>query len=196
MWTIPPIDSSLKDWLQALSWTAAAVGVIVATVKFWSELRLGRQQRDRDLRWRQAEAGKDLNDEMQTDPRAWPALQMLDSEIREFALSETERITVKRDDIRRALDPKTFVNAKTDEFVRDCFDALFYFMAMMEHYTKTTLVKDEDVAYPLEYYVPRLAEYHAEVSAYLLKYNLWRTKLYLERYGAWRKPSGPDGAAA
>jgi len=36
MWTIPcfeytppPLDKDLKDWLQALSWVAAAIGVLV-----------------------------------------------------------------------------------------------------------------------------------------------------------------------
>jgi len=40
------------------------------------EVKVGRQARApaarRDLRWRQAQAGKDLNDEMQDDPLAWP----------------------------------------------------------------------------------------------------------------------------
>jgi hypothetical protein len=179
-----PLDGNVKDWLQALSWGAAAIGVGVAGLKFWTELALGREQRERDLRWRQAQAGKSLNDEMQTDPKAWPALQMLDSEERKYSIAETEMVTVSRADIRRALNPDTYVESTKDSFVRDCFDALFYFMAMIDHYVSTTLIREEDVQFPLEYYVRQLQEFQPEVAAYLRAHGLWRTQAYLDRHPA------------
>ena len=66
---------SVAAGLQAAAWIAAAGGLIVTILKFLSELREGRRQRERDLRWRQAEAGKSLNDEMQEDQRAWAAMR-------------------------------------------------------------------------------------------------------------------------
>jgi hypothetical protein len=69
-------------------------------------------------------------------------------------------------------------------------------MAMIQHYTKTTLIREDDVAYPLEYYVPLLAEHYEEVSAYLLKYNLWRTREYLEQHDPWRLKKSPLTASA
>jgi hypothetical protein len=185
MWSPPEFAQGTKDWLQALAWLATAVGAIVAAFKFRSELRLGRLQRERDLRWRQAEVGKSLNDEMQTDTRAWPALQMLDSERRDYLIADGHTTSVSREDVRRALDPTRYVQSEKDDFIRDCFDTLFYFMALMHHYIDTSLISEEDVAYPLEYYVPLLAKMHREVSAYLSEYNLWRTHAYLQRYDAW-----------
>ena len=113
-------------------------------------------------------------------------MQMLDSSMRDYSISGSSTTPIDKEDVRRALDPKQFVQTEKDDFIRDCFDTLFYFMAMMNHYTNTTLIREEDVAYPLEYYVPLLAEFHEEVSAYLLKYDLWRTQEYLERYDPWR----------
>ena len=183
---ITPMEQGLKDWLQAGAWIATAVGLVVTVVKFWSEFREGRLQRQRDLRWRQAEAGKNLNDEMQTDHRAWAALQMLDSARRKFKLPNEETMTITQGDISKALDS---ANVSTDEksiYIRDCFDCLFYFMAMLEHYISNTLILQDDVAYPIEYYVPLIAKFKPQIAAYLKKYKLGRTSIFLNRYQAWR----------
>ena len=97
---LPSLDATTKDWLQAVSWMAAAVGVILTVIKFWSELRLARDQRDQELRWRQAHAGKELNDEMLDDSLAWPALQMLDYSGREFELPSKQRTLITHSDVR------------------------------------------------------------------------------------------------
>jgi hypothetical protein len=188
---IAPMDQGLRDWLQAGAWLAAAIGLIVTVVKFWSELRLGRLQRESELRWRQAEAGKSLNDEMQTDEQAWAAMQMLDSERRQFELPNGERVTITQPDIAVALDPASNSHDEKSIYIRDCFDTLFYFMAMLEHYISSTLIRKDDVAYPMEYYVPLMAKLRPQIVAYLNRYNLWRVCVFLERYEAWRNEAGP-----
>jgi hypothetical protein len=183
---VPAMSQGLKDWLQAAAWVATAVGLVIAAAKFWLEVRAGRLQRARELRWRQAEAGKSLNDEMQTDDRAWPAMQMLDSEGREFTLPNNDKVTITQADIAIALDP---ANKKEDDksvYIRDCFDTLFYFMAMLEHYISNTLICAEDVAYPIEYYVPLMIPLRVEITAYLKRYGLRRTSIFLQRYPVWR----------
>lgn len=184
-----PMDQGLKDWLQATAWIATAVGLIVTAVKFWSEFRQGRLQRERDLRWRQAEAGKGLNDEMQTDDLAWAAMQMLDSERREFKLPNGETVTIMQADIATALDPETRSTDDKSIYIRDCFDTLFYFLAMLQHYIANTLIRYDDIAYPIEYYVPLMAKFKPQIANYLSKYNLWRTREFLERYEAWLHPN-------
>ena len=47
-------------------------------------------------------------------------------------------------------------------FIQDCFDALFYFLAMFEHYIARSLIVSGDVAYPIEYYVPRMGQMRGE----------------------------------
>jgi hypothetical protein len=183
---LPSLDSTTKDWLQAVSWMAVAVGVVVTVIRFWSELRLGREQRERELRWKQAEAGKELNDEMLDDPLAWPALLMLDYGGREFELPSKRRASITHQDVRQALNPQTHVVDEKDIHVRDCFDSLFYYMAMFDHYMTSALIRQEDVAYPLEYYVPLLCEFRPEIDRYLEEFRLDRARTFLRRYPSWR----------
>jgi hypothetical protein len=37
----------------------------------------------------------------------------------------------------------------------------------------------------MEYYVPLLARHRGDVSDYLDRYDLWRTRTFLERYKSW-----------
>ena len=177
---------------QVLAWLAAAATFLITALRILAELRQSREQRAMELRWKQAEAGKSLNDEMQTDERAWPAMQMLDSAEREFNVSESRTIRVSHGDISVALNPATPSDPKIN-FIRDCFDTLFYFFAMFDHYIRSGLIREDDVAYPLEYYVPLLAQHRAAVECYLAHYKLKRVLDYLLRHPAWSPPTG--GAA-
>lgn len=193
------MDPDVKDWLQAASWLAAAIGLVVTIVKFWSELREGRLQRQRELRWKQAEVGKSLNDEMQTDERAWAAMQMLDSRRRQFKLPEGRWVTIEHADIARAFDPRGDHTGRPEEeekiqFIRDNFDSLFYFLALLDHYISSTLIREEDVAFPLEYYIPLLAEFRPQVMAYLGHYKLARVERALNRHSRWHVGTGGNQA--
>jgi hypothetical protein len=202
------MDAEIKEWLQDGAWFAAFAGLIVAIVKLWIELKAGRIQREGELRWRQAEAGKGLNDEMQTDERAWPAMQMLDSNSRSYEIREGEWVTITSEDVARALMQRTEEEGEDEKkkaiFIRDCFDTLFYFFAMFDHYISNSLILPDDVAYPVEYYVPRLAQIGPQVAAYLQEYGLQRAQDFLMRYPAWSsamkaeasRPQGPARAAA
>ena len=90
---LPQFDDNLGKWIQAASWGATLVGIILTMAgllltvsKFRSDLKMARDQRDRDLRWKQAEAGKQLNDELLADAEVKAALHMVDFPGREFKL--------------------------------------------------------------------------------------------------------------
>lgn len=186
---LPVLQENTAKWLQATAWLAAAVGAILTALKFWTELRASREQRERDLEWRQAEAGKSLNDEMQTDEKAWSALQMLDSDERIYAISNSKELTIKTSDVPKALlelDVENPLEREKFTYIRDCFDNLFYYFAIIDHYIESTLIRETDISYPLEYYVPRLASFAPQVAAYLKRYNLHRAEHFLNRYAAWR----------
>src|SRR5215831_7775009 len=103
--SLPPIDPELMKWLQAIAPVATVVAVGVAALKFWSELRLGREQRERDLRWKQAEAAKTLNDKMLDNAESQLALDMLDYAGRSFLFPSGRGWVVTHEDLRQALDP-------------------------------------------------------------------------------------------
>jgi hypothetical protein len=179
------------DSLQAAAWIGTAVGAIVAAFKLWSELRLGRKQREQELRWKQAEAGKSLNDEMLEDPLAKAAMQMLDYAGTSFELPSGKQETIAISDLRVALDPKNKATGGKYLYIRQCFDSLFYYMATMEHYTACKLIISEDIAFPLEYYVPLLAKLRKVVDLYINEYHLDRVRLFLERYEDWKGSAPP-----
>jgi hypothetical protein len=192
---LPAIGTTAKDWLQVISWLAVAFGLVVAVIRFRVELRLGREQRERELRWKQAEAGKELNDEMLDDPLAWPALQMADYGGRSFQLPSSQRVSVTDQDVRYALHPGSSIVDEKHIFIRDCFDNLFYSLAMFDHYIDSALVRPEDVSYPIEYYVPRLRKFAPEIDGYLEAFELHRARKFLRRYQSWRDVASPGGAS-
>ena len=189
---IPVMDPNMKDWLQAVAWGATAGGVIVAIWKLRSDVRASRLQRDRDLRWRQAEAGKKLNDEMMADTQSWSAMQMLDFSGRTFLLpsqtdpNKTVSFAITHDDLTTVLNSSANITAQKDVFIRDCFDKLFYYLATLDHYISSTLILYKDVAFPIEYYVPLLANFKPAVGSYLDKYKLVRAQAFLSRFPAWK----------
>jgi hypothetical protein len=182
---IPAMDPNAKEWLQALAWAATAGGVIVAVWKLRSDAHATREQRDRDLRWRQAEAGKKLNDEMMTDVRSRAAMQMLDYSGRTFKLPSNTSSTITHSDLATALNSMTAISNEKDIYIRDCFDSFFYYLATLEHYISSTLIRYEDVAFPIEYYVPLLGKFKSDAESYLLKYELVRARAFLSRFPAW-----------
>jgi hypothetical protein len=183
---MPPLTQNTMNWFQVIAWVAGAVAVIVAVLKFWSEFSLAREQRARELRWKQAEAGKSLNDEMLTDLEAASALRMLDFDGREIEVPGVGRTAVTHLNIRRALDPESEAHDRTELHIRDCFDSLFYYLATLEHYIESTLILREDVAFPLDYYVPLLATLKPQVEMYLQQFGLRGAAAFLLRYEAWR----------
>lgn len=202
------VDPNTKEWLQGLAWFATACGVVVAAGSFiaaagsvivaiWkllSDAHASREQRERDLRWRQAEAGKKLNDAMMADAESWAAMRMLDFSGRKFQLPSTASsttVTVTHSDLSTVLNSSTTVTDDKGVYIRDCFDRLFYYLATLEHYISSKLIRYEDVAFPIEYYVPLLANFKSEAESYLVKYQLVRAQAFLSRFQAWKTPKSP-----
>lgn len=194
------MNASIKDWFPALSSLAAAAGVILTALKFRSDLRLSREQRERDLRWKQAQAAKELNDEMLEDPESRAALDMLDFAGREFKLPPSDhKWVVTESDLRQALNPKNPCADPKLHGIRYCFDSLFYYFAMMHHHIDTTLVLEKDMTFPLSYYIPLLAEYRSEVEVYLKRYRLCQAREFLKSHAPWEPTpaiSGPRELAS
>ena len=176
--------NDIKDWLQIIAWVATAIGLIVTVVKFRSDFKEGRDQRKIEFRWKQAEAGKSLNDEMQKDEFAWAAMQMLDSYSRKFKIPGNNKIEeINYSDIKEAFKDEDEDTNYKYVYIRDCFDFLLYYMTMMNHYTATTLILEEDVDYPIKYYIRMMKdEFRNEIDAYLERYKLDGARKFLESY--------------
>ncbi len=190
---IRPIDPAWQGWIQTVSLVGAVLGIVIAFLKYFSEQRQNRQQRERaleqsqlELRWKQAEAAKKLLDEMLTDTRAVAAMKMLDWNDLEFEVKPGLKLTIWEHEYVKALRTSNLKFTDKEAYIRDCFDSLFYFMAMIEHYAHSELVRLEDVAFPLDYYMKIINKNRAVFDKFLLHYGLKRTTRMMQRLDRYR----------
>jgi hypothetical protein len=154
---------------------ALVIGAVWAVFGDWRKNRkerdkdrelLGREQdqRDKQLRWDQAKLAKEINDQFLDDNGAQQALTIVDADGDTCELSDEgnppikytfDRTKDKRTHVA-ALRVDTKVTDKKEVFLRECFDAWFYWMAIMEQYLKNDLILLEDIAYPSDYYLREL----------------------------------------
>lgn len=112
---------------------------------------------------------------------------MLDWSGRRYAINDEVADEVYWEDLPAALrvsgGPVPGFTAK-EMYIRDCFDALFDSMNMLEHYLRTELLEFADVQFPLAYYVRLLNQRlpAATVDAYLNDYGFELASKFLRRY--------------
>jgi len=149
-------------------------------------------QRNRQLRWDQAKLAKEINDQFLADHGAQDALGIVDADVPIFKVTTLENppktypISIEDGEHIKALQIGGAGAEPKEIYVRECFDAWFYWMSIMEQYLKNKLVLQEDVAYPSDYYVRCLREdqklYEASV-AYIQKHRLSANILaFMERF--------------
>jgi cell division protein FtsB len=139
-------------------------------------------QRNRQLRWDQAKLAKEINDQFLEDHEAQEALGIIDSDASFFEITDDTkkppikfRVLLDNDEHIKALQINPKAATSMEAFVRECFDAWFYWMSIMEQYLKNELIREEDIAYPSDYYIRCLRDdrklYDACV-AYIERYRL------------------------
>ena len=143
-----PNPSQIGAWMVAVfgRLTAAGLGILQAFQN--------RQQRKKELCWKQAEWGKRLIDEIFEDRFSNSATLMLDSWHRQYQIPGKEKIKVKiawKEDVVPALKTKSFnqEDVKVD-FIRDSFDTLFHLLDRIEHLILANLTTFEDVCIPIQ----------------------------------------------
>lgn len=151
--------------LQSISILVATVGGLVAAGKAIYEMQLNRQQRAKELRWRQANVGKELIDEFHENTLASAAMRMLDWNGREFEVTKDALVPISTADVLGGLRTEglNFLDDK-DAFIRDSFDSFFFHVHRVEQSIRNELTTLEDVRFPLDYYGEKMSE-HAEVYA-------------------------------
>lgn len=154
----------MSELLQDLSWLAAFITLLVTLwrinydrTKDRAQRNVELKQRRQSLKWDQARAAKSIVDEMLASDLATMARHMLDYPSGRVYVIAGERLQVDRAYYLEALERR--LNGPDDRFtsqeihVRDCFDSLFFYLGIMEHWVRSELVRFEDVKYPVDYYV-------------------------------------------
>src|SRR5581483_6423003 len=138
------MDQEIKDWVDVLAKSFGIGGGLLAAFKGIDEFRQNRILRERDLRWKQANAAKSLMDELFDDFKAKQATVMLDYEEREYEFNGSKQ-NIERKDVIHALTRNTDENPTTkDIFIRDCFDNFLYYIDLLEQSINNTLFEQKD----------------------------------------------------
>jgi hypothetical protein len=183
------IAPQIMDALQAAAWIVAAVGGLIAASKAIVEMRKATQQRQADLRWKQAEMAKTCIDELAGRPLARSAMKMLDWSGRSYQDVGRRTGPIEAEDRRIALrtEGTVFIAESDEQFIRDSFDDLFDGFERLEHFVFIGLICFEDIESAFEYYVDRIAEpqEYPVFEKFLTEYRFKLAIRFLERFPAW-----------
>lgn len=184
MWSI-----NLTAALQLLATIAGIIGVLIASFRAIAELHASRQQRERDLRWRQAEAASQLLEKASDNHKIQAALLLLEGTERPIEIAKGEYSVVAEPTLLRSLRVIGKPTDTTEAFIRECLDDLFLFYAKLEHYIRSELVRFEDVKFPADYHVRAISQYKPYIIRQCKDYGHERTLAFLARFPAWANAS-------
>lgn len=189
------VSALVKDMSAAV---AIIVGVLTA-LRVANEMRNNREQReraltsdkenrdqrDRELRWRQAQAGSALVEKMVDNKDAVCAMRILDWSNRKFEV-EGVTVAIAHDDLPDALRTSRGRFDSKQVFIRDVFDELFFHMARFEQTLDVGLVRFADVSLPIGYYVTEMAKMRRVFEPYLETFHPGAHR-FVERFPEWKQ---------
>jgi hypothetical protein len=172
---------------------AAVIGGLIRYFGDQKERRRQQQQdidqRQREFRWRQADAARALMADFVSDPSAKHAMQMLDSWSHEYEIDGAKQTLVVAQWQSALSGGPDLATDAVSAFVRESFDALLFHFAMFEHHLRNGFVEFEDVEFPASYYVRIMREDRTVYLTYLKRYELSRAEAFLDRFSIWTTAS-------
>jgi hypothetical protein len=151
-------------------------------------------------RWRRILKAKELVDEFLDDAEAEHALLLLDGRtiwFRDKSVSMADKIAnggkypkvaIRSEDVNIAFQNWESVDEKSIH-IRDCFDSMFHYFAILEYYIETRLVKFKDVKFPADYYVKKIDGSDkmdkiddSLIRGYCAKLKLDRAEKFMQRF--------------
>ena len=200
------VQGAPPDFWQVWQWRIAVFGGLMTAVLGVSGAYAALQQRRIEHRWKQAQLGKTILDELFADPFARDACYMLDVERRRYPALAGDDKVVTREDVLVALRlAEQRAERRTSRlpladlgekhvFICDCFDVLFYRLNRLEHFIETGLVRFDDVITPLEYYAECIRPDRDVFTSHMRAFQHERAVKLLRRYwdpppprGYWRR---------
>jgi hypothetical protein len=175
----PQTMTAWKDFGQLLGYFVAVPVAVVGLIKAIYEIGASRKQRAEELRWKQANAAKELLDDIHNHELAKQAVHMLDwSEgSAEYKINDDLKIAISYPDVLKALAlNQGDVCTEWQAYIRDCFDWFFYRVDRVEHYIRRGLIQFADVEDVFSVYAREIAA-HKDIYGDFLQfhqYNLAR----------------------
>lgn len=180
--------------VQALSWAGAVLTAIVGAIGFFVTQRKARVQRAeeieqrkeanlasaRELQWRRSGAAQMSIERLEADGMAAEAMLMLDWDGRLFPTGAKTQWRMWEADMLAALRTSGDPFKRSEVFVRDAFDRLFWHFERIQNQIEVELIELAHVHFPLAYLIMRMDKNHANFEAYLKAYGYRGTLRLME----------------
>lgn len=151
-----------KDILDLSLKLGTLVFVGLTALKALNEFKYNREQRKLDIKWKQAEAAKNLIDEWMDDEEAYAFCKMVEYENRKFRNEDGHKFISNTSLIKQALgnkDAETNSSSEVNErYIRDVCDSFLYYTELMHQRVKSNLYLLKNLRFPLNYYLGRMKE--------------------------------------
>lgn len=180
MLSYPEIVSNLKDWAEIIALPAAFFTAIKAVY----EIRESRKLRAEELRWKRANAAKELLDDIHNHELEKNAVHMLDwcNGQAEYEISPGQKESISYADVLAALAKNTAHSpSPKDAFIRDCFDWFFYRVDRIQHYINRGLIDFEDVRAVFKIYANEISTNWKIYDAFLTFHDYDLARLFFLR---------------
>ncbi len=179
--------------VETLARNAAVIGGLVTAIVAVAQLARGVSQSVREFEWKQAEEGRAMIKAMLTDD-GWDAMTMLDfPEGRTYEIAADTKVLIRPPEVVVALQTSSSERAKrtdTQRFIIDRYDRLFFLVSQLQVAVRSGLVRKDDVAFPLSWYVEKRLCRHKQLLVDYMKENAARETLdFFVSLDAWTQCS-------
>ena len=171
---------------------AAILSALVAMAVGIGQYRRGVSQSIRELEWRQADMARTVIDGLIND-EGWQAMTMLDwEEGRTYEIAPGTTVRILPQDvpvaIEAALRATGSKRTETQRFITDRYDRFLFQVSRLQGAVRSGLVRQEDVRFPLEWYVEkRLCPHKKLLLAYIAENSTIESKQFFESLDAWQR---------
>ncbi len=178
--------------LESVAKYAAILSTFVAITVGIGQYRRGVSQSIRELEWKQADMARTLINGMMAD-EGWQAMTMLDwEEGRDYEVAPGRRVHIFPGDVRVALEASLRTDGpkrtETQRFITDRFDRFLFRVSQLNAAVNSGLVRQEDVRFPLEWYVEkRICRHKKLILTYMAEYSTSGSRQFFESLEAWRR---------
>jgi hypothetical protein len=167
-------------------WIVGIVGGLITASLGILQAVQNRRQREKELRWKQADSGKQLIDQLFGEQLSYFGAQMLDSWSRTYLVPGAGKIRIEWEDIPKALNIESIGTSDTkSEFIRECCDAFLFCLDRFEHFIQAGLTTFQDVRTPSKYYVELMAEDKGVWISYIEFCKYEHVLQFLNRFPQW-----------
>jgi hypothetical protein len=159
---------NIKDIAETSMYIVTSIGAPIAALWSLLQWRESLQQRKIEFRWKQADLGRQLLDQLFDEPVAGIALELIDGELHFLKTPEDGELIVDGNTIINALSINKN-NTPVSRHIRKSFDTLLYYLERLETMIKLNLIELEDIEMPTKYYCHKMKDNMEIISSYAIE---------------------------